>query len=199
MSVISCGCSCRTPASIAASTANRKDAAHIQELTGSTPFQLGQGFANMSVLRRLQSESVARKKIRIHSEIIAYLFRKIRDGNPPHFACGILGYSPLLDLDGFDIVDDLPLDMFHLLFEGWTRNVLTRLLGTSVEAKKIFKAFNKEYMRMKTFKHTPRRTRSLQYVPDFKGSELGTLLFASFPALFKDAMNLPDDKKPTRR
>ncbi len=85
-------------------------------------------------------------------------------------AYGVTSYSPLLDVPGgFDIVHGLPIDQFHNIFEGLVKLAMTRLLRPNAISKKIKARFNKQYMLMRTFKDSPRRTRSLNNLPDFKG------------------------------
>lgn len=133
---------------------------------------------------------------------------------------GVLGYSPLFYLDNFDVVEDVVLDEFHLLKEGLAKNMLVRVFTDSAEGRAILAAFDKAHLKMKTFRCTPRRTRSGAYVPDYKGelrctrvhvclhelvplfhagNELGVVLYSGFPHLVKDAMRSTALKNPLRR
>lgn len=69
----------------------------------------------------------------------------------------------------FDIVQDLPIDQFHNIFEGLVKLAMTRLLRRNATSKGILRRFNKKYIKMRTFKDSPRQTRSLNHLPDFKG------------------------------
>jgi hypothetical protein len=84
---------------------------------------------------------------------------------------GILGYSPLLNLPDFDIIHSIPVDEFHLLREGLTKNMGMRILihSTVPVAKTALKRVNRVYCTMKVFSDLPRRTRSLKRLADFKG------------------------------
>ncbi len=46
---------------------------------------------------------------------------------------------------------------------------MTRLFRKNANSRKIIKCFNKEYLAMRTFKDSPRQTRSINNLPDFKG------------------------------
>ena len=85
---------------------------------------------------------------------------------------GILGCSPLLDVPGFDIINDMPLDEFHLLREGATKLMMERIfkLNSSDYAKEVFSRVNRAYTKMRVFGQSPRRTRTLLRLPDFKGN-----------------------------
>ncbi len=101
------------------------------------------------------------------------MYRKIRDNVPVENTHGITGYSPLLDLNmDFNIVDDVPIDEFHIIKEGLVKQALTRLFLKNAVSQDVLKAFNSKYMKMRTFKDFTRRTRTLQQMPDFKGSYL---------------------------
>ncbi len=94
---------------------------------------------------------------------------KIRDEIPVR-TYGINAYSPLLELDGgFDIVNDIPIDQFHNIFEGIVKLSMTRLFRRNVVADQVLKRFNRRFVRMRTFKDSPRKTRSINHLPDFKG------------------------------
>ncbi len=96
--------------------------------------------------------------------------RKILNEEPTT-AYGITGYSPLLDVDGgFDIVHDIPIDPFHNINEGLVKLAMTRLFRKNATSKEILKRFNHKYLAMRTFRDSPRQTRSLKRLPDFKGN-----------------------------
>lgn len=142
------------------------------------------------------------------------IVRKIKNEELVRNKYGITGYSPLLDLPGFNIVHDVPLDEFHLIKEGLVKMAVTRLFRANRAANEVKKKFNRRYLKMRTFKDSPRRTRSLNNLPDFKGAtnmctspsltvdkylilfpdqhagtEYGILVFSAFPYLFKEGMS----------
>ncbi len=83
---------------------------------------------------------------------------------------GITAYSPLLDLQGdFDIVHDVPIDPFHNINEGLVKLAMTRLLRKNATSKEIINRFDRQYVKMRTFRDSPRQTRSLKRLGDFKG------------------------------
>lgn len=147
----------------------------------------------------------------IHSQ--TYKYRRIRDEVPTSEARqkGVLQYSPLLDLAyPFDLVQDVPLEEFHLLKEGITKKVLADIFQSkSRHSASILEKFNRDYMKMRVFSQMSRRSRSLLHFSEFKGtsqiinrrvrvtvlmpwalagSEMGQLLFSALPMLFKFTM-----------
>ena len=129
---------------------------------------------------------------------------------------GVVEYTPLLDLEGFDVVWNLPLEEFHLIKEGLTKKMLQRMgfFTINIDAprkrraeknttREIMELFNKAYCTMAVFSETSRRPRPLK-LHQFKGalclrfatrsflnrfltgSEFGTLTLSCFPSLFAD-------------
>ncbi len=97
-------------------------------------------------------------------------YRKLKDEIPVK-AYGITQYSPLLHAGAdFDIVHDVPIDQFHNIFEGLVKLAMGRLFQRNNVSATIKKAFNKKYLKMRTFKDSPRQTRSINHLPDFKGT-----------------------------
>ena len=95
--------------------------------------------------------------------------------------------SPLLDLEsGLDIVWGLPLDEFHLVKEGLTKLMLSRMLWTTQhrESRDLHNKMNLAYRNMAVLSEMPRRTRSIQQ--HMKGSELGVIAMSLFPHVAAD-------------
>ncbi len=109
-----------------------------------------------------------------------FYYRKLRDEIPVK-AYGITNYSPLLRLPPpFDIVHDVPIDEFHNVKEGVVKLAMSRLFRKNAASKNILKKFNKTYMAMRTFRDSPRQTRSLNNLPDFKGIRTFTVINHAF-------------------
>ncbi len=93
---------------------------------------------------------------------------------------GILGFSPLLDLQSdFDIVYDIPADQFHLLFEGMCREMMRRMFiaETTRDSMDIHRALSDIFQATKVFSETPRKTRPLVW-STLKGHEYGLITFS---------------------
>ncbi len=93
---------------------------------------------------------------------------------------GIQDFSPLFDLlYDFDVVWDVSLDPFHLLFEGNTKEMMRRMFNG--EKTKVSRAFHRLLSRLyentKVFTETPKRTRTL-VTAALKGHEYGLLTFS---------------------
>ena len=90
--------------------------------------------------------------------------------------------TPLLDVPGFDIVYDIPLEEFHLIKEGLTKKMLQRMgffalnidarrdkrVGTNY-ARQVLGKLNNAYCAMSVFSETSRRPRPLK-LNQFKGT-----------------------------
>ena len=106
----------------------------------------------------------------------ARISREIRHQEPSEIhrrtTQGILGYSPLLDIPGFNIVEDVPLDEFHLIREGITKFMMMRMFkqSTTPEAVRLYRRINRVYITTQVFSQCSRRTRTLARLPDFKGN-----------------------------
>ncbi len=99
-----------------------------------------------------------------------YCSRKLLEEIPVK-AYGITTYSPLLIAGpNFDIVHDVPIDQFHNVFEGLVKLSMSRLFQRNNVSTDIKKKFNKVFLKMRTFKDSPRQTRSINHLPDFKGN-----------------------------
>ncbi len=106
---------------------------------------------------------------------------------------GIIADSALYDFPDLDFIWGLPLDVFHLAFEGITKLMLVRMFVTKTnkEARELLEILSYYYQKMKVFSETARKTRKLS-VKQLKGNELAVITFSVFPLL---ALNLLKDKK----
>ena len=93
---------------------------------------------------------------------------------------GILEFSPLFDLQGdFNVVWDVSLDPFHLLFEGNTKEMLRRMFGgeKTKESRAFHRLLSRMYENTKVFSEAPKRTSTL-VLSNLKGHEYGLLTFS---------------------
>ncbi len=103
---------------------------------------------------------------------------------------GILEFSPLFDLQScFDIVWDVNVDPFHLLFEGITKECMRRMF--TAEKTKVSRSFHRLLSRLyentKVFSETPKRTRAI-VSSTLKGHEYGLLTFSVLLPFALDTM-----------
>ncbi len=103
---------------------------------------------------------------------------------------GIQDFSPLFDLQTcFNIVWDVNVDPFHLLFEGITKECMRRMFNA--EKTKVSRAFHRLLSRIyegtKVFTETPKRTRPL-ISSTLKGHEYGVLTFSVLLPFALDTM-----------
>ncbi len=112
---------------------------------------------------------------------------------PPDEKKGIVEDSAIYDLPHVDYIWGLPLDVFHLCYEGITKLMLVRIFvkRKTKQAKRYLKSLNHYYTSMRVFSETPRRTRAIS-VKNLKGNELGVITLSVLPVL---ALNVIDDKK----
>ncbi len=106
---------------------------------------------------------------------------------------GIIADSALYDFPDLDFIWGLPIDVFHIAFEGITKLMLVRMFVTksNKETRELLGMLSYYYEKMKVFTETPRKTRKLS-VKQLKGNELAVLTFSVFPVL---ALNLLWEKK----
>ncbi len=92
--------------------------------------------------------------------------------------------SALYDLEGFDIVWDVAIDVFHLCYEGITKLQLRRMfvVRSTVESRDLLEELNVHYREMRVFSETARTTRTVQ-VMAFKGNELAVFTLSVMPFL----------------
>ena len=105
---------------------------------------------------------------------------------------GVNAYSPLNDVEApFSIIWSLPLDPFHLIHEGLTKLMVSRLFEqcTAQENQNVLKAWNNAYSKVQVCSEMARRARNVD-TGQMKGSELKTVLYVGFPMLLK-LMQLP--------
>ncbi len=93
---------------------------------------------------------------------------------------GITLFSPLFDLlTPFDIVWGLPVDQFHLIFEGIVKEMFRRMFtarSTKV-SRRFHRALSDLYRATRVFTETPRPTKAL-VLSTLKGHEYGVLTFS---------------------
>ncbi len=103
---------------------------------------------------------------------------------------GIQDFSPLFDLlYDFDVVWDVSLDPFHLLFEGNTKEMMRRMFtGEKTQVSRAFhRLLSRTYENTKVFTETPKRTRTL-VSGTLKGHEYGLLTFSVLLPFCLDTM-----------
>ena len=77
----------------------------------------------------------------------------------------------------------MPTDIFHLLYEGVVKLMLTRLFeSTTAETVATLQEWSRTYERTRLIKEISRYSRKI-VVSQFKGCEFGVLLMAGFPSL----------------
>ena len=116
------------------------------------------------------------------------------DGNEAE--CGILGRTPLLDIPGFDIVDDVVLEAMHAKYEGSTRRLMIASLPKPNSRETVQRVrLNKLLLLTRGWSEWPRAPRRLD-IPHYKASELFFFLQHVAPCLalehgvFKEDRNL---------
>ena len=92
--------------------------------------------------------------------------------------------SALYDLEGFDVVWQVAIDVFHLCYEGVTKLMLKRMFiaRNTVESRQLLQDMNIHYKAMRVFTETARATRTIQVLA-FKGNELAVLMLSVMPFL----------------
>ncbi len=93
--------------------------------------------------------------------------------------------SAIYDLEGVDLIWGLPIDVFHIGFEGVTKLMLIRLfvVRDTKESREVLAEVNLLYTSMKVFSAIPRTTRPINQVLSLKGNELKVLTMSLFPVL----------------
>ncbi len=109
---------------------------------------------------------------------------------------GILQDSAIYDLPHVDFVWGLPLDIFHLGYEGITKKMLERMFTkrTTKQSKAYLTRLNYYYTKMKVFSESARKARTIK-VKNLKGNELGLITLSVLPVI---ALHVIDSKKPVR-
>ena len=97
---------------------------------------------------------------------------------------GIVADSGVYDLPDVHYVWGLPLDVFHLCFEGITKLMLVRMFvkRTTKESKMVLSQLSHYYENSKVFSEMASTTRPIR-VKQFKGNELRVLTMSAFPIL----------------
>ena len=105
-------------------------------------------------------------------------------------------FSPLFDLQTpFDIVWGIPVDQFHLIFEGIVKEMLRRMFvaRTTKVSRRFHRALSDMYRATRVFSETPRASRPLQ-LSSLKGNEYGVLtLSVMIPFAVKILKNVPEE------
>ncbi len=108
---------------------------------------------------------------------------------------GIIRFSPLFDLiSAFNIVWGLPVDKFHLIFEGIVKEMMKRMFvgSSSAEARGFHRALSEMYQATRVFSETPRAARPL-LLSSLKGHEYGLLtLSVLIPFALKVLKDVPE-------
>ena len=107
---------------------------------------------------------------------------------------GIKGDTPLYDLKGdFDVVWDIPPESFHLISEGITKQILTRLIVKRQDKASdcLRQRLDEAYSSMRVFSEMSRRTSKLN-VANLKGSDLTMMTLSVLPSLVVDLMTDED-------
>ncbi len=97
---------------------------------------------------------------------------------------GVVADSALYDLPLFDTIWMLPIDIFHIGYEGITKTMLYRMFGASStrESRAILSQLNFLYKRMRVFSEAARKTRTIRPL-QLKGSELALITFSALITL----------------
>ncbi len=111
---------------------------------------------------------------------------------------GITSFSPLFDLLGpFSIVWGLPVDQFHLIYEGIVKEMLKRMFvnSTNKESRRFHRALSELYEGTRVFSETPRATRPL-LLSTLKGNEYEVItLSVLIPFAVKILRNVEDNSE----
>ena len=109
-------------------------------------------------------------------------------GNLGHVK-GVMGRSPLLRLNGFDIVKDAPSDPLHRDWLGimkstlWRHTVgITKVGVTPARGRKITELVSEVYRKVRLPSEFSHRSRPIDY-PNFKGHEWKSLAITTFPTI----------------
>jgi hypothetical protein len=115
----------------------------------------------------------------------------VRARPPGRTVHGITGTSPLLTLDYFDIVRNVPPDPLHLFWLGVTKNVFklcfkfSSMSNATIQLKDMFDEIDLQYLLTCLPKEIQRQTRSITHITRFKGSELKALIMIMFHVIAK--------------
>ncbi len=102
---------------------------------------------------------------------------------------GVVCDTPLYDWPGLDVIWDLPADVFHLIAEGITKEMLRRMFTSRQNkySRDILAAMSSSYEAMKVFSETARRTRPIQ-PGNLKGNELTVITLSVLLHLVAEVM-----------
>jgi hypothetical protein len=103
---------------------------------------------------------------------------------------GVKQWSPLFELEGFDVFKDTPVEPMHCFDIGITQAMLDHLTkGQSEEAAEVKEKLDKLLLETKSIREMSRRLRGMAYFPQFKASEFQTIGLCIFPFFFGVAMD----------
>ena len=106
---------------------------------------------------------------------------------------GVKDTSPLLNLHGFDLVNDIPLDIMHLAHLGITRRIWVNMCSTKLafrrDRARVIQMFDDLYVQTKLPTEIGKKTRPINY-HKMKASEWQTLDLFCYPA-FAQALPYP--------
>ena len=108
---------------------------------------------------------------------------------------GVVADSALYDLvPPFDTIWMLPIDVFHIAFEGITKTMLNRMfvLRCTRESRAVLMQINYLYKKMRVFSETARSSRTIRPA-QLKGSELAVVTFTVFITLALQVLNAMDN------
>lgn len=126
-------------------------------------------------------------------EKIMEIVERLESGErlPPDEAKGVIGRSPLMELEGFDFVLDSPTEYLHSVCLGVTKRmiILTFSVGEKryrVTTRKLSDPalFNALMQKVKVFREFSRRNRELDFAV-LKGQEFRNILLFFFPVVIK--------------
>ncbi len=97
---------------------------------------------------------------------------------------GVIADSALYDLPQFDIVWDCPIEEFHNIKEGLSKQIMHRMFikKKTVYSRAVKNELSQLYENMAVFSESPRKTRAIS-VGQFKGNEFGLLTLSAMPTL----------------
>jgi hypothetical protein len=97
---------------------------------------------------------------------------------------GVKGYSSLIDLDGFNLVWDLPIDSFHNVEQGILKQMMTKIFTKpkDTESREYVKELNAILLKTKVPFENSRRTRAINTVAwkQNEWSNIGLFISVSF-------------------
>jgi hypothetical protein len=106
---------------------------------------------------------------------------------------GVKQYSPLFDIEGFDVFKMTPVEPMHNQDLGLTRQLLSRLTkGQSKEANHIRSQLETLLLEYRGVHEMSRRLRSMEHFKNFKSAEFQAIGLNIFPYFFGILLNSYD-------